>query len=458
MKTRRNLVQFCLLCAAILQSLSGGAQPVTQIAGGGYQSIFLKSDGSLWAMGYNAFGQLGDGTYNSTNYPEQIVVASNATAIAAGFNHSLFLKCDGSLWAMGDNTYGELGDGTNDSGNYNTNRPEQIVASNVTAIATGQSYSLFLKSNGSLWAMGYNAYGQLGDGTFGGFSFYTNRPEQIVASNVTAIAAGRYHTLFLKSDGSLWAMGYNNFGQLGDGTYNKTNLPEQIVASNVTAIAAAQNHSLFLKSDGSLWAMGYNAYGQLGDGTTINKTNLPEQIVSNNVTAITGGEFHSLFLKSDGSLWAMGYNLDGELGDGTYNGTNRPEQIVTGGVMAIAAGLYHSLYLKNDGSLWAAGNNYDGQLGDGTTDNGYLKTNKPEQILGPYNQIQTAGRLLGGTNMQLNFVGVANSKYVLDRSSSLSPANWIPQATNAASSFGPLVFTNAPIAGMNNFWRIRSVQ
>jgi alpha-tubulin suppressor-like RCC1 family protein len=287
-----------------------------------------------------------------------------------------------------------------------------------------------------------------------------NRPEQIVTSNVTAIAAGLYHSLFLKNDGSLWAMGYNRYGQLGDGVYSinipvyGTNRPEQIVASNVTAIAAGGNHSLFLKSDSSLWAMGDNFYGELGDGTTDNgnyETNLPEQIVTSNVTAITTGWGHSLILKSDGSLWATGTNVFGELGDGTYITATLPEQIVAGGVTAIAAGEWHSLFLKSDGSLWGMGINSSGQLGDGTL----KSTNRPEQILAAYNQISRW--ILRGTNMQLSFVGIANANYALERSSSLSPPNWIPQATNLAGSFGALVFTNPPDATTNNFWRIRSV-
>jgi hypothetical protein len=122
-------------------------------------------------------------------------------------------------------------------------------------------------------------------------------------------------------------------------------------------------------------------------------------------------------------------------------------------VTKFAGGGYHSLFIKSDGSLWAMGLNEQGGLGDGTYDNSY----RPEQIVGPYNQIQTAGQLLDGTNMQLNFVGVANANYALDRASSLSPPNWIPQLTNAAGSFGALVFSNAPDAATNNFWRIRSV-
>src|ERR1035437_5465579 len=120
-----------------------------------------------------------------------IQATTNMTYIAAGYYHSLFLKSDGSLWGMGANGAGNLGDGTfND-----TNRPEQIVSSNVVAVAAGAGYSLFLKSNGSLWAMGDNGLGEIGDG----FSLYTNQPEQIVSNGVIAIATGVYHSLFLKS-------------------------------------------------------------------------------------------------------------------------------------------------------------------------------------------------------------------------------------------------------------------
>ncbi len=109
MKTNRNPIDVCLLCAALLTAATSGAQPVAQVAGGATNSLFLKSDGSLWAMGYNGEGQLGDGTYNSTNRPKQIV-AGGVTAVAGRGFHNLFLKSDGSLWAMGYNAYGQLGE------------------------------------------------------------------------------------------------------------------------------------------------------------------------------------------------------------------------------------------------------------------------------------------------------------------------------------------------------------
>ena len=329
----------------------------------------------------------------------------------------------------------------------------------VIKVAAGDYHSLFLKSDGSLWAMGFNGSGALGDGSFNN----TNLPEQIVATGVTAISAGAYHSLFLKSDGSLWAMGNNLSGQLGDGTDNNSRaLPEQIVASSVTAIAAGNYHSLFLKSDGSLWAMGGNDTGQLGDNThgelgdgTTNSTPWPERVVPGGVTTIAAGYLHSLFLKNDGSLWAMGTSPFGELGDGTYAPvTDRPEQIVASGVNAMAAGAFHSLFLKSDGSLWAMGQDSYGQLGDGT----FGQTNRPELIVaGPPGYNQVSLRLLSGGGAQLSFVGIPGANYALDRSFSLAPATWIPQATNPADDSGALVFTNAPETATNNFWRIRLV-
>jgi alpha-tubulin suppressor-like RCC1 family protein len=478
MNTTQTLKIACLSGAALLQVVTCGAQPVTKVAAGDFHSLFLKSDGSLWAMGDNEYGQLGYGSYININQPEQIV-ASNVTAMAGGgilepliigggdliSGHSLFLKSDGSLWAMGWNEYGQLGDGTYTTNfPYGISVPQQIVASNITAMAAGGFHNLFLKSDGSLWAMGLENDGQLGDGTYGTYPTYsTNQPEQIMASNVTAIAAGGYHSLFLNRDGSLWAMGDNASGQLGDGTIDGgnfgTNLPEQIISSNVTAIAAGWFHSLFLKSDGSLWAMGDESYGELGDGTygapPYYGTNRPEEIVSSNVMAIAAGGFHSLFLKSDGSLWAMGDNGYGQLGDGTANYyTNLPEEIVASNVTAIAAGGYHSLFLKRDGSLWAMGANYYGQLGDDT----YNNTNLPEEIVvgrPGFNQISI--QLLSGGEVLLTFVGIAGTNYALDSTFSLSPANWVPLVTNPADAAGMLVFTNTPDPTTNNFWRIRSV-
>jgi len=124
--------------------------------------------------------QLGNGTLTATNRPA-LIVSNSVTAIAAGAFHSLFLKADGSLWVMGRNDSGQLGTGIfNDTAPYGITRPVQIVAGGVTAIAGGYGHGLFVKSDGSLWSTGDNEYGQLGDGTYSDVDpFGTNRPEQV---------------------------------------------------------------------------------------------------------------------------------------------------------------------------------------------------------------------------------------------------------------------------------------
>jgi len=448
---RNRLRQITLLAFLLPVFAISAATVVTNLALGNWanHSLFLKSDGSLWGTGANGSGELGlpsDGW--GFNRPQQIV-ASNVMAMACGTGHSLFIKSDGSLWGMGNNSQWltalpEVA---------GTDEPVQVPLTNVIAIAAGMDHNLFLKSDGSLWAAGRDTMGQLGDG-----AFYFAEPsgphevELIVAGGVTAIAAGEQHSLFLKADGSLWAMGANYFGQLGDGLPEFipyypdpnafTNLPEQIVASNVIAIAAGGAHTLFLKSDGSLWGMGWNRYGQLGTGN-FSSTNRPTLIISSNVTAIAAGGFHSLFLKSDGSLWAMGRNVEGQLGDGTFgsdqdflSNVNQPEQIVASNVTAIAAGEYHSMFLKSDGSLWATGHNYRGQLGDGFNDYGNMDHGVavPEQIV-PTPRPLLAQTISDGTNMQFDADCAFGGDFYLLTSPNLTrpPDQWMPVWTNVIS-------------------------
>jgi alpha-tubulin suppressor-like RCC1 family protein len=362
---------FRLVAVGSLQLATVLAAPtVTQVAAGSSHTLFTKSDGSLWGMGWNGHGQLGIGSAPSTtNIPVQIV-ASNVTAVSAGGFHSLFRKSNGSLWGMGGNSFGQLGDGTFNDQYF----PEQIVSSQVSVISAGGvqvlGHSLFGKFHspqgpGSLWTMGNNQAGQLGDGAVAN----TNVPQEILSTTafgspaVLALAAGGAHSLFTRPGGSLWAMGWNHYGQLGDGTTNDQLVAEQIVANNVVAIAASSEHSLFIKSDGSLWGMGGNSFGQLGDGTTTDH-HVPELIVAGGVVAIAAGAGHSLFVKSDGSLWGMGDNVSGELGIGTnYSVFSTPQQILASNVIAVAAGWYYSLFIKSDGSLWGMGANDFGQLG-----------------------------------------------------------------------------------------------
>ena len=324
---------------------------VKGVAAGWGHSLILKTNGTLWACGYNKFGPLGDGTTTDRFTPVQTV--SDVQGMAAGYKHSLILKTDGTLWACGSNNNGQLGDGTT------TNRTTPVqVMSDVQSMAAGSYHSLILKADGSLWACGYNGHGQLGDGTT------TNRTTPVqVMSDVQSMAAGFFHSLILKADGTLWGCGDNQDGELGDGTMTDQLTPVQIMDS-VQSIDAGNYYSMILKTDATLWACGYNPQGELGNGTTSTQTTFVQ--IMSNVQSMAAGHWHSLIIKTDGTLWACGLNNYGQLGCGITKNQITPVQIMSN-IQRVDVGVDYSLFLKPDGTLWGCGDNRCGQLGDGTT-------------------------------------------------------------------------------------------
>ena len=288
-----------------------GLDDVIAIAAGGYHSLAVKSDGTVWAWGYNGEGQLGDGTTTSRSAPVLVSGITGVIGIAGGDAHTLALKSDGTVWGWGYNGDGELGDGTGTSSSL----PVQVSGlTGIVAIAAGQYHSLALKGDGTVWAWGWNYYGQLGDGTTTGAS----APVAVSGlTGVTAMAAGGYHSLALKSDGTAWAWGANWSGQLGDGTTTDEPAPVQAVLSGVVVIGAGYEHSLAVTGDGTVWAWGGNWGGQLGDGTRTERLTPVPLGGPAGVTRITGGQDWSLALSADGTVWAWGHNFYGQLGDGT---------------------------------------------------------------------------------------------------------------------------------------------
>ena len=186
-------------------------------------------------------------------------------------SHSLYLMNDQSLWAMGSNRHGQLGDGTA------TNRSSPVkVDDDVVLISAGSEHSMYVKKDGSLWVMGRNWYGELGTGNNGNDgnwqSYYSNFKEGYGVStpvkiddSVVSISAGDIHSLYAKADGSLWSMGLNDRGQLGDGTLLDRNSPVKVVDSGVQLVSAGSQVRAFIKSDGSLWKLGKSIV-KLDDG------------------------------------------------------------------------------------------------------------------------------------------------------------------------------------------------
>ncbi|MBO7743100.1 hypothetical protein I8J29_02755 [Paenibacillus sp. MWE-103] len=332
---------------------------VTMVAEGMGHALALKQDGTVWSWGNNAFGQLGyGGTTIEDDPPVQVQDLDSVVAISTGSDHSLALKSDGTVWAWGSNYLGQLGIGK--EGGVSSSPVQVTNLSSVVAIAAGNNHNLAVKSDGTVWSWGQNQFGALGDGST--TARYT--PVQVQGlSSVIDVAAGERHSLALKSDGTVWGWGSNESGELGDGSMKNRYTPVQVQGiDSVIDVAAGSSsgysHSLALKSDGTVWAWGNNYAGKLGDGTTTSRTSPVQVIHLDSVTAIDAGREHSLALKSDGTVWAWGYNDFGQLGDGssTRSGSSSPVQVQgLGSVISISGGSDQSLALQGDNTVWGWG-------------------------------------------------------------------------------------------------------
>ena len=200
-------------------------------------------------------------------------------------------------------------------------------------------------------------------------------PPAPVTANVIAANAANYFAI--KSDGSLWAWGENEKGQLGDGTTVSHYAPMKIMDS-VLSVSAGANHTVAIKADGSLWAWGWNEQGQLGDGTSANRL-APVKILDS-IVAVSAGYYHTAAIKTDGSLWVWGNNNEGSVGNGTWGSPILSPAKVLDGVAAVSADYGNTMAIRTDGSLWAWGRNLEGQLLDGTRTNHYTPTKMMDNV------------------------------------------------------------------------------
>jgi alpha-tubulin suppressor-like RCC1 family protein len=244
------------------------ADVIDMSAGGMYGSLFIKSDNTLWSCGKTSLFSVPDNDPVLTSYSVPSQIMSHVQDVDVGYGFGMIIKEDRTLWGYGYNPYIRLGD----VATVQADTPV-LVTTEVKSVSTGNLHSLILKTDGTLWACGSNSSGQLGDGTT------TNRSVPVqVMTGVKSMSAGYNFSLILKNDGTLWACGSNKAGELCDGTTSTRLIPVQVM-TDVKGMSAGggyggayytmgTSHSLILKNDGTVWACGCNEYGQLGDGTT----------------------------------------------------------------------------------------------------------------------------------------------------------------------------------------------
>ncbi|UVI32926.1 RCC1 domain-containing protein [Paenibacillus spongiae] len=365
-----------------------GLSEVRSVSLGLNFSVALLQDGTVWAWGYNGLGQLGNGTRTTANSPEQVLAAANprtelnnVVSIKAGTEHTIALLSDGTLQAWGSNAVRQIGDGT--TAGWRLVAAKVNLSGAAVSMAAGRGHSMAVQNDGTVWTWGENAKYQLGRKTPAQGTVYgpSDTPGQVFEGLVDCtaatsfrtkpmIAAGGKHSAALKSNGTVWTWGNNEYGQLGNGTYGDKVAPAQVPdLCYVKAIATGSDFTLALKNDGTVWAWGNNANGELGSGTggTNNRSPVPVQVEGiSDVIAIAAGSNHTLAVKRDGTVWAWGNSENSKLGYETPGSffSSRPGRAGSLiGVKAVTAGLDFSAALKPDGSVWTWGKNTDKQLG-----------------------------------------------------------------------------------------------
>ena len=256
---------------AVVTTGGKGGTDWKQVAGGAYHTAAVKTDGTLWTWGYNAVGQLGDDTtVNKSSPVTTISGGTNWKQVASGSFHISAIKTDGTLWTWGKDSYGQLGDNTT----VHKSSPVTTFAggTNWKQVAGGYGHTAAIKTDGTLWTWGMNSDGQLGNNT----TVSTSSPVTTIAggTNWKQVACGYYHTAAIKTDGTLWTWGYNLYGALGDNTsvYKSSPVTTITGGTNWKQVSGGTFFSAAIKTDGTLWTWGRNDYGQLGDNTTLPKS------------------------------------------------------------------------------------------------------------------------------------------------------------------------------------------
>ncbi|MGI6484634.1 MAG: fibronectin type III domain-containing protein [Candidatus Dojkabacteria bacterium] len=399
----------------------GSGITLSSISAGQYHTCGVGSDGNGYCWGYNAYGQLGNGSKIGSNVPvlssgyQYAIIVGNNTIVQSvpGASTSITLNpipahtigtVSLSLTRVVDNissnsksyTY------TNLSGPDITSITPSIVSpsggtnvsisgtsfldyapiNNLTSVSTGGSHTCGIDSNGSGYCWGYNNYGQLGNGTDGSG---TNSSIPVLISKgamgasitFSSISAGGSHTCGIGSDGNGYCWGYNAYGQLGNGnTGGSSNVPVKVsMGSGITlsSISAGNRHTCGVGSDGNGYCWGYNYSGQLGNSNTGTDSDIPVKVSMGSgitLSSISAGSSHTCGVGSDGNGYCWGYNAYGQLGNSSYTDSNIPVSVSMGSgitLSSISAGQYHTCGVGSDGNGYCWGYNAYGQLGNGIT-------------------------------------------------------------------------------------------
>ena len=333
------------------------------MACGGNHTVTLSEDGTPYSFGKNDFGTLGLGHKKDVSLPTPIPNLPKIKMISCGARFTVCVDYKGFIWSFGGNDCGQLGTGNKTDFNV----PQKLLnIPPVLSVSCGEKHTLIITNDDNLWSCGKNEFGQLCHGD----TENRSKPRKTLFSNISKVSAGCNHSLFQSNKGEIFACGYNHHGQCGFGHYDSQITPSLIPnePSNIVQFVCGYSHCLFLDSEGNVFSVGGNYYGQLGLGHNFNQNELNKipNIPSIKIISCVGAS--SYLIDFEGNLWTFGDNSHGQLGHGDKTHINAPKIVNTMTyIQQISYGScgFHFFAKNSQNQIFATGNNNYGQLGTG---------------------------------------------------------------------------------------------
>ncbi len=339
------------------------------VSSGEKHTCALTDLGGVNCWGNNEHGQLGDGSMVNSNVPVEVQGLKDVTEIAAGWAHTCALTKSGAVMCWGYNKNGELGNGKT----VDSSVPVEVSGFSAGAVSIGTKEDHVCAvtiEGGAVKCWGYNEFGQLGDGTH--ISRSVPVEVQGLTGKAAAVAAGERHTCVLTEAGGVQCWGNNEFGQLGYDQEAFERLTPVIVPelqSGVIGLSAAGGQTCALRTGGAVLCWGNNKYGQLGDGTSeIRRSPVAIESLGQGVARVVAGWNHTCAVMGNGEVKCWGWNYYGQLGDETKAAQSRPVSVrrLMEDAADVALGRTHTCAVTTAGGVKCWGRNESGQLGDGT--------------------------------------------------------------------------------------------
>ena len=351
-------------------------------ASGDFHTITLSDDGSVHSFGRNNNGELGLGNNTQASLPTPISNLSKINQVSCGMYFTICVDYEGFIWSFGRNKFGQLGTGNTTDFNV----PQKIRdIPPVLSVSCGSSHTLIITNDSNLWSCGYNKYGQL---CLGNTEVHL-MPQKTSFSDISNISAGCNHSLFQNNKDEIFSCGHNRHGQCGLGHYNSPQITPSLILnlpSNIVKFICGFQHNLFLDSEGNVFSVGQNHFGELGLAHNRNQNVLNKIENIPLIKIISCVRLSCYLIDFEGNVWSFGYNPFGQLGHGDRKQKNTPEKITTlKDIQQISYGScgFHFMAKNSQNQIFVSGNNPHGQLGTGDTESVSI----PKEINSQYSSI-----------------------------------------------------------------------